>query len=247
MARSFLIRGMLCGIVAGLLVFLFAKFFGEPQVDGAIGVEAAIAKAAGDAPEPELVSRAIQASWGLLTGTMLYSIAIGGLFSLAFAFAWGRVGALSARATSALIALGSIITIYIVPNLKYPANPPSVGNPETIGYRTGLYFGMIVISIAAMVAAINLGRGLAERMDRWHAVMIAVAVYVAVVIVANVVLPNIDEVPTVFPASLLWHFRLASLGMQVIMWTTLGLGFGELTERALARGGLRRVSAGKAY
>jgi len=45
------------------------------------------------------------------------------------------------------------VALYIVPNLKYPANPPSVGEPETIGMRTGFYFLMMLISIAAMVAA----------------------------------------------------------------------------------------------
>jgi hypothetical protein len=230
MARTFLIRGMLCGIAAGLLVFLFARFFGETSVNGAISVEATIAKAANEAPEPELVGRALQASWGLLTGTMLYSIALGGLFSLAFAVAWGRVGMLSARATSTIIAALGFVSIYVVPNLKYPANPPSVGNPETIGYRTYLYIGMVVISITAMVAAINLARGLWHRIDHWHAVLAAAAVYLAVVIIANIVLPTINEVPEQFPAVLLWQFRLSSLGIQGILWTTLGLGFGELTH-----------------
>jgi len=239
MARSFLIRGMLCGVAAGILVFLFAKFFGEPNVDGAIGVEEAIAKAAGDAPEPELVSRAVQASWGLLTATMLYSIAFGGLFSLVFAVFWGRVGRFGARASSALIAGISLVTIYLVPNLKYPANPPSVGNPETIDYRTYLYFGMIVISIAAMIAAINLGRSLVGHFDKWHSSIIAGAVYLVVIIIAFVMMPNINEVPAQFPATLLWQFRLSSLGMQLILWTTLGLLFGELTERSMARGGLK--------
>jgi len=242
MARSFLIRGMLCGIVAGVFVFLFAKFFGEPNVDGAIGVEDAIAKAAGDAPEPVLVSRAVQASWGLLTGTMLFSIAVGGLFSLVVAVFWGRMGRLGARASSALIAGVSLVTIYLVPNLKYPANPPSVGNPETIGYRTYLYFGMIVISIAAMVAAINLGKSLVGRCDKWHSTIIAGAVYLAVISVAFAVMPNIDEVPRQFPATLLWQFRLSALGMQLVLWTTLGLLFGELTERSMARSGLKQAA-----
>ncbi|MEO8883618.1 MAG: CbtA family protein [Devosia sp.] len=240
MARSFLIRGMLCGIVGGLLMFLFAKFFGEPSVDAAIGIEEQIAKAAGDAPEPVLVSRALQAGWGLLTGAIPYSIAVGGLFSLVFAFCWGRMGRLGARASSALIAGASLVTIYLVPNLKYPANPPSVGNPETIGYRTYLYFGMIIISIAAMVAAINLGKSLVGRFDKWHSTIIAGAVYLAVISIAFAVMPNIDEVPKQFPATLLWQFRLSALGMQLILWTTLGLLFGELTERSMARSGPRQ-------
>ena len=84
MARTFLIRGMLCGLIMGLVVFAIARTFGEPNVDGAIGVEDHLAQMAGEAPEPALVSRAVQASWGLFVGVMLYSIAVGGLFSLLF-------------------------------------------------------------------------------------------------------------------------------------------------------------------
>ena len=242
MARSFLIRGMLCGIVAGLLVFAFAKFFGEPNVDGAIGIEEQIAKAAGDAPEPELVSRALQASWGLLTGVMFYALGVGGLFSLAFAFAWGRMGRLSVRASSVVIAAVGFLTLYLVPNLKYPANPPSIGNPATIDYRTGLYFGMMLISIMAMIAAVNLGKSLVGRFDGWHSTLIAGAVYLVVIVIAFAVLPNINEVPTVFPAALLWQFRISSLGMQLILWTTLGVLFGDLTERSLNR---QRIGAAR--
>jgi hypothetical protein len=235
MARSFLIRGMLCGLVAGLLVFLFARYFGEPNVDGAIAVEDQIAKAAGEPPEPVLVSRALQATWGLFTGTMVFSIAMGGIYSLVYAFAWGRLGRLGARASAALIALGGFVVLYLVPYLKYPANPPSIGNPETIGYRTALYFGVMVLSIMALIAALNLGRGLLARLGRWHAVIAGVAAYLAIMVVVDAVMPNIDEVPKIFPAALLWQFRLVALGMQAILWTVLGLLFGELTERALAR------------
>jgi hypothetical protein len=235
MARSFLIRGMLCGLVAGLLVFLFAKYFGEPNVDGAIAVEDQIHQAAGDPPDPVLVSRTLQATWGLFTGTMLFSIAMGGIFSLVFAFAWGRLGKLGIRATAALIALGAFVVIYLMPFLKYPANPPSIGNPATIGYRTGLYFGVVVLSIIALVAALNLGRALLGRFDRWHAIMAAVAIYAVIMIIVDLVLPNIHEVPAVFPPALLWQFRIVAVGIQAILWTTLGLLFGELTVRAMDR------------
>jgi len=236
MARTFLIRGMLCGLAAGILVFIFAKVFGEPNVDGAIGVESAIAKAAGEMEMPDLVSRDVQSTWGLFTGVMLYAVAIGGLFSLLSAYAWGRMGRLGARSSSALLALACFVAIYLVPFLKYPANPPSVGNPDTIQIRTALYFGMMVISIAGMVAAINLGRALVPRLGLWYANLAAVAAYVVVVLIACAMMPPIDEVPAAFPASLLWSFRLSALGMQAILWTVLGLGFGELTARsAIAR------------
>src|SRR4051812_38016041 len=171
MARSFLIRGMLCGLAAGLLVFIFAKIFGEPNVDSAIGFEEQLAHLAGGAHEheQEIVSRDIQSSWGLLVGVMVYATALGGLFSLLYAYAWGRMGKLGARASAALLAGAAFVAVYLVPFAKYPANPPSVGNPDTIGFRTQLYFGMIVVAIVAMVAAINLGRALLKRYGIWNA------------------------------------------------------------------------------
>jgi hypothetical protein len=237
MARTFLIRGMICGIVAGLLVFVYARFFGEPSVDGAIGVEDLLAHISGEGhhDEVELVSRDLQSTWGLFSGVMLYAIALGGLFSLLSAFAWGRMGTLGARAGSALLAGASFVAVYLVPFFKYPATPPSVGNPDTIQYRTALYFGMIVISIAGMVAAISLAHALVGRLSTWHAALAGGAVYFAVVAVAYAILPPINEVPEQFPAVLLWSFRTSSLTMQAILWAALGLLFGELTARRIER------------
>lgn len=241
MTRALLIRGMLIGILAGLLVFVFARIFGEPEVDLAIGFEEHMHHMAGGVEEPELVSRAVQASWGLLTAVVVYGAAIGGIFSLLFAFAYGRLGRLGPRATAGLLALAGFVAIVVVPQIKYPSNPPSIGNPDTIGIRTALYFGMIVISIVAMVATINLGRGLLARLGTWNAVIVAAAAYVVVVALAGYVMPPVNEVPDGFSAVLLWNFRLASLGMQVILWTTLGLGFGALAAHTLSR---RQVAPG---
>jgi hypothetical protein len=43
-------------------------------------------------------------------------------------------------------------------------------------------------------------------------------------------------VPDQFPAAVLWNFRIASIGAQLIMWATFGLLFGALTERAAVHG-----------
>jgi hypothetical protein len=231
---------MLCGLAAGLLVFVLARIFGEPNVDGAIGFEEHLAQLAGDPPEPELVSRDVQASWGLFTGVMVYAVALGGLFSLLYAYAWGRMGRIGARASAALLAGASFVAIYLVPFAKYPANPPSVGNPDTIGYRTALYFGMIVIAIVAMVAAVNLGRALHRRWGTWNAAIAGGVAFLVLAAVAYALMPTINEVPEGFPAPLLWQFRTVALAMQLVLWTTLGLSFGWLTERSLAVGPVAR-------
>jgi hypothetical protein len=232
---SLLLRGMLVGIVAGLLAFGFARIFGEPPLESAIGFEHHQAHATG-APhqhEEELVSRTTQAGLGLLTGVVVYGAAAGGLFALAFAFVYGRVGRLGPRATAALLALAVFVAVILVPALKYPANPPAVGDPETIGYRTALFFGMVAISMAALVIAVMLGRRLAGSMNVWNAGLLAGAVFVAIVAAAQYVLPEIDEIPEHFSAGVLWRFRLASLGLQVVLWATLGLLFGAVTARSV--------------
>jgi predicted cobalt transporter CbtA len=240
MVRTLLIRGMLVGVVAGLLVFGFSKVFGEPPVDRAIAFETAMDEARAAAhpgmtvAEPELVSRAVQASFGLLTGVVVYCAAFGGLFALVFAFVHGRVGGLSSRAMSALLAASGFVAVYVVPGLKYPANPPSIGEPETIGHRTALFFAMMVISIAAMVGAAVLRQRLLPRLGSWSATLAGSACYVAIVGVAGIGLPTINEIPDGFPAAVLWDFRVASLGMQAVMWATIGLLFGWLTERGFA-------------
>src|SRR6185312_7451 len=131
------------------------------------------------AMEEELVSRQVQSTIGLFTGVVVVGAALGGLFALVFAFAYGRIGRLGPRVTAALLAAGGFIAFAFVPGLKYPANPPSVGAPETIGYRTELYFLMVLISLAAAVAAIMLGRRLIARHGGWNAALIAAGGFLA--------------------------------------------------------------------
>jgi hypothetical protein len=234
MVRPLLIRGMLVGLVAGLLAFAFAYIFGEPQVQHAIDFEEQLARLAHEPAEAELVSRGTQRTIGLLTGTTLVGIALGGTFSLVFAWAYGRIGALSARTTAAVLALGAYVTITLVPFTKYPANPPTIGNPATIGRRTVLFFAMIAITILTLVAAARIRRQLLARFGAWNASILAVGAFVAVIVVVQLVLPGVHETPKGFPADVLWRFRIASLGINATLWTTIGLGFGVAAERLLA-------------
>jgi predicted cobalt transporter CbtA len=246
MVGNLLARGMLVGVFAGLLCFGFLKIFGEPSVERAIAFETQLDATNGakpmdmpgmsvatDAPQEELVSRPVQAGIGLFTGVVVYSAAFGGLFALAFALVYGRMGNFGPRAVAALLAGMGFVSVYLIPNLKYPANPPSVGEPGTIGMRTDLYFGIIALSIAAMIAAASLQKLLRGRVGPWNATLAAGGVYLAVMLAVGLLLPVVNEVPDQFPATVLWQFRVASLGSQFLMWTTIGVAFGWAAERAL--------------
>jgi predicted cobalt transporter CbtA len=231
MVRSLLVRGMLVGLGAGLLAFAFASIFGEPQVQHAIAFEDRVAALHHEAPAAEVVSRGLQRTLGLLLGTVATGVALGGLLGLVFAYAYGRVGALGARATAALLGAGAFLSITLIPFTKYPANPPSVGNPDTIDRRTVLFFAMIAISVLALLAAARVRRSLVAARGRWNATIAAGAVLVAVVAVAELILPAVHETPAGFPADLLHRFRMASLGTSVTLWLALGLGFGAAAAR----------------
>lgn len=225
-------RGLLVGLAAGLLAFPVAYALGEPPVQAAIDYEAA--HAAPGAGEPEVVSRGTQRTVGLLTGLVVMGVAVGGLFALVFAWAYGRIGQCGARLTAAVLALAAYLTIVVVPFTKYPANPPATSAPETIGSRTALFVAMISISLVAAVAAWRIRRELRRRLGDWNAALAAAGAFVALVVMAQLVLPAVDEVPASFPADVLWEFRVASLAIAATLWATIGLGFGAAAERVLA-------------
>lgn len=227
--RALLVRGMLAGLAAGVLALAVAYLVGEPHVDAAIAFEQAHTHEHGE----ELVSRTLQSTAGLATGVLVYGVALGGIAALAFCVALGRIGRFGPRATAALVSAGALVAVYVVPFVKYPANPPSVGDPDTIGKRTTLYFLMMVLSVLLSIAAVILGRRLAPRLGNWYATVAASAVLVLAVGLAYAFLPAVDEVPADFPATVLWQFRLAALAIQCTLWAGFGLLFGHLAERLL--------------
>ena len=251
MVRGLLIRGMLAGLLAGVLAFVFAHQFGEPPVDTAIAFESYVEyDLHHQAPEEELVSRSLQSTAGLGTGTLIYGVAMGGIFALVFAATYGRLGALAARGTAAVLGLLGFTAVYLVPFVKYPANPPSIGEPDTIQSRTALYVALLVVSVAAMVGAVMLQRRLVPRFGGWNATLLAAGAYLVAMGLCYALFPSINEVPqsalpgvldavtdadATFPPTVLWSFRVASLGLQVVVWTTIALGFGVLAERLLER------------
>src|SRR5437763_11180957 len=104
MVRSLLIQGMLAGCLAGIAGFVFAWTIGEGPVNRAIAFESYVEYTVHhEEPEEEMVSRTLQSSAGLITGTVIYGVALGGIFSLVFAATYGRLQPFAARGTAALL------------------------------------------------------------------------------------------------------------------------------------------------
>jgi putative cobalt transporter subunit CbtA len=256
MEKQIIGRGLMAGAAAGVLAFVFARIFVEPQIERAIGYEdgigaahEAIEQAAGVAGHSHGdgggFTRAVQMNVGMGLGVLLFSVAIGALFAVAFAVAYGRVGDVSARLLSLYVAGGMLLSLYVVPALKYPASPPALSLDETIRQRTLLYIAIVVLSAVLLIGAVYLGSRWAAKLGTWNATVAAGAAYVAAIAVVFAALPTISETPGPlvddagvivyegFPADVLYDFRLYSLGTQVVIYATIGLVFAALVSRLL--------------
>ena len=235
MIAVYLRRGMVAGLLAGLLAGLFAFFVGEPFVDQAVRLE----EAAADGAHAEAVFGRPTQKVGLFLATGFAGVTVGGVFGLMFAFFRGRLDPEGDWNRSLSLAAAVFTGAVLVPFLKYPANPPTVGDPATIGPRTAAYFAMVVLSLLAILAAWYASRTLRERGASLPVRHVAVGAGLMVVVAGLFLgLPAAAE-PGRFPAGLLWDFRLSSLGTQVVFWTGLGAVFGSLCERANRKQPLR--------
>jgi len=258
MEKSIIWRGILAGALAGVLGFVWSKIFIEPIVGRAIdfedgtaaaheAMEAAAAHGHGHGHEEggEIFTRAVQSNIGMGLGVLAFSVALGALFAVVFTVAYSRISNVSARKLAVLTAGAMLISLWVVPALKYPPNPPATSLDETIKQRALLYLLMVALSALFMVASVYLAFQLTPKLGAWNATLAAGGAYIAAVVVLMLVLPTIDETPgpmvneagTIvfpgFPAVDLYEFRLYALGTQVVVWTTIGLVGAAMLHRLL--------------
>jgi predicted cobalt transporter CbtA len=228
----FVRRGIAAGLAGGVASVLVLVLVGESSINRAIELEEARA-VAGEAHE-ELFSRSTQVIGGAV-GLLVSGACLGLLFGIVYAATRHRLGTGAEWRRARRLGAVAFVAIVLVPFLKYPANPPAVGDPDTVNQRTIAYVSMIVISVLTVLLAAAVlerlrGRGLAEE----RAQPLAVLAGLAVVGVAFAALPpNPDQITV--PADLLWSFRMASLGGQAAFWAVTATAFGLLTVRAAAR------------
>ena len=138
MITTYLQRGIAAGLLAGLLAGLFAFVLGEPTVDGAIEVEESSAanqhqmEASASHAHEEIFSRSTQ-KVGLIGATSLFGVAAGSIFGMIYTYFRSRLSSNSEWSRSLSLAGAAFCGVFLLPFLKYPANPPGVGSPETIG------------------------------------------------------------------------------------------------------------------
>ncbi|MCK2241490.1 MULTISPECIES: CbtA family protein [unclassified Crossiella] len=230
---STLLRGALAGVVAGLAGAAVQYFLTEIPLEAALAVEEArpADPAAGDHHE-ELFDRGTQLVGGLLA-TVVIGLSIGLVFAVAFARLRHRLPGRADLDRAVLLGGVGFLTISLLPGLKYPANPPGVGDPSTVEERTLLYLAVIVAGLVLANLAPWFNRFLAGKgVDRSvRLVLTGLSTVVLLALVVFLLPANNDPIPADIPAPLLWQFRLYSLLQLATLWTVLASVFGLLLER----------------
>jgi len=234
-------NGAIAGFAAGAVAAFLQWLVTEPVIRRALEIEDRVT--ALESPEPghhgdgALVERGAQVVFGMLTVGVV-AVLFGVVFAFVFAKARHRLPGLSDFGRAAWLATFGFFAFTLMPMLAIPANPPAVGNPDTVTRRTLIYLLAILVGLLVMGAVAGVNRLLEPRVDGAARLALNAVAFMALVAVALVVIPNSpDSIPTTGDASLIagadliWDFRLASLLQLGAMWVALGLLFGVLTTR----------------
>ena len=229
--KRLLAAGTLAGLAAGAASALFAATAGRGPIRDAIALEDSISHAASGAHHEDLFARGTQEVGGAI-GLVVFGLALGVIFAIVLGAVGPRLAASTPLAASVRLGCAGFVAVVVVPFLKYPANPPAVGDPSTVNERTILYFAALALSILLTWAVWRFHRAarLAPTAQAWA----TAALYAAGLAVIFLALPASPD-PVEAPADLVWRFRLASIGGLAAAWAVLALVTGTLLSRSPAR------------
>jgi hypothetical protein len=225
-------RGAAAGGMAGLLTGGFSLLLAEPVLDRAVRLEAVRHASEGHPHHTEELFTRSEQHLGLILATLATGIALGVLFAVVYVALHNRDIGARPWERSLGLAGAALLGVWLLPFLRYPANPPGVGDEASVGLRTASWLGAMAIGVAAVVVAWRLY----AQLDRASMPVRqgAAAGVVIVGLAALFLLPGNPDAVDV-PAGLLWEFRLWSAASSVLLWAGLGVAFGVLGLRATPR------------
>ncbi|MEO9328254.1 CbtA family protein [Gordonia aurantiaca] len=270
MEKKLIGAGLFAGLIAGIVSFVFARFYLEPVVSRAVdyegersAAEEALAHAAGGhhhGEGGEVFTRAMQENLGAGIGNLVFALCMGAFFAVAFTVLWAHLGsrhpATDPRAVAGALGVIGFVAVFGVPFFAYPANPPAVGDDDTIGDRTGAFLTISVASVVLAIAAVVLALWLRPRIGGLVSGVVGGAAYLIAVGITIALLPSFHEVPGPvrddagqivfpgFPADVVGDFRVYAITNQVILWTVLTLTFAVVLGAMTRSKSASRVTVG---
>ena len=229
---------LLAGAIAGTILGAINQVAVEPYIDYAVELEMQNTNQSSQIINPAEFTayRLWQRGGEMLAGTIL-GLSIGSLFGIVFAYTHSSVPGSNNKKKALIVAGIMWFVLFLMPALKYPANPPAVGDPETIYYRQSLYVAFLVISGFSAL-------GLAFLYRKMGALNIKKAIipaaYAAIISGAYLAMPANPD-PINAPMDLVMGFRITSAITISMFWGLLGVIFGTFWDK-LNPGETARIS-----
>ncbi len=215
----FIIITCITGSISGLLYALLNFLLVEPYIDKAIELEVERLVTEGESIDPnEIASYRLWQKEGSTLGFIILMLGITSIFAIVYSYANIKSSAIK---KGILLAIILWIILFLTPFLKYPANPPGVGDPSTIHYRQFLYIGVLGISSSTALLLAYISKKLRY---------ITPIIYLTVITLVYVFFPdNPDEIT--ISLDLVNKFRITSAISSFIAWISIGIIFGILYNK----------------
>jgi len=226
---AFILITLVSGAIAGTILGLINQLVVEPYIDQAIEIEVQNTVAAGEPVNlDELTQYRVWQKGGEIVAGAILGTSISALFGIAYIYSRDSLPGSNNKKKGLILAGIMFFVIFLIPALKYPANPPAVGDPETIEYRESLYISMLVISGFTALGVAILYRSLGQTREESRKIIVP-AIYAVTIALAFVVLPaNPDEIT--ISSDLLLNFRIVTTITIGIFWGVLGILLGSFWD-----------------
>ena len=220
-----LVSGFTAGIIHGAVNLAIV----EPYLDQAISIENQNLFATGlaeDTPQfwAEYSSYRDWQKSGQVLASGILGMSIGALFGIVFAYSRNALPKGHTVKKTFVLAAIMWLTIFLIPFLKYPANPPTVGEADTVILRQTLYLLFIAIS---GFSAVGFSRLYKKLENKKYLAFVGYAVFITAVFF--IMPPSPDEITA--PMDLVNGFRAMSVMAVTTFWIAEAIILGLLWQK----------------
>jgi len=221
-----LLSGCFAGIIYGVLNLAIV----EPYLDDAINIENQNMFSSGEEKDgPEFwvkyyEYRTWQKGGEILAGAIL-GTSIGSLFGIVYALSKKSLPSRNNIGKTLILAGLMWFTLFVIPFLKYPANPPTIGDEETVVLRGILYLSFIAISGLMAIGFYQIFKRLKGR----NRILAIIGYAISISMVFFIMPENPDVISA--PMELINGFRSVAFFTSTVFWFTLALILGTFWQK----------------
>jgi predicted cobalt transporter CbtA len=228
---TFVAITLFSGAIAGTLLGLINQVVVEPFIDKAIGIQRQRAIDAGE--NIDAVQQLHYRMWqkgGEVVASTIYGISLSALFGIVFVYSRNSLPGSNNKKKALVLAGIMFVVLFLIPTLKYPANPPGVGDPHTIYFREILYVGFIATSGFTALALAIVYRRFGNTLSSKKTIITLPVIYAIVMVNAYVSFPpNPDKIT--IPTDLITNFRIVGAFTIGLFWWLMGITLGSFWDR----------------